>query len=454
MAVRTMGAVGRGARLLSVLGAFGLVLAFGKVHAAYIADPVYDFTGSSRFAWSLGYIVLLWVASYGMGLPELPRTWRQALVAAATASALAALGVSLIQLVVGDALLPRFVVFGAALALVVWQVAVNGLARRGRSRDEDRDRVVLVGNDREAARLTIDLSIAPERHAVLACSLTATAARGDGLASKPLIEAVLAERATVIVIDRLSQADDLVVNQAAALHESGIRVRTLLQFYEEWLGKLPVSELERASLFFDIGEVHRVRYGRLRRLIDLVLGVVGLVPLVIVVPFVVVANLVASRGPLLYSQDRVGKGGEVFRILKLRTMRPSAPGVLANEWTTENDPRITPVGRLLRVTHLDELPQVVNILRGELSVVGPRPEQPRYVAELSESLAFYNLRHLVRPGLTGWAQVKYGYAGDESDALEKLQYEFFYLRHQDLVFDLRVIGRTIRSVVGSQGRGR
>ncbi|WP_421121819.1 sugar transferase [Aquihabitans daechungensis] len=108
----------------------------------------------------------------------------------------------------------------------------------------------------------------------------------------------------------------------------------------------------------------------------------------------------------------------------------------------------------MRATHLDELPQMVNIVKGELSLVGPRPEQPRYVAELSASLPFYGMRHLVRPGLTGWAQVKYGYAGDEDDALEKLQYEFFYLRHQSLRFDLRVMGRTVRSVAGSEGGGR
>jgi lipopolysaccharide/colanic/teichoic acid biosynthesis glycosyltransferase len=109
---------------------------------------------------------------------------------------------------------------------------------------------------------------------------------------------------------------------------------------------------------------------------------------------------------------------------------------------------------MLRVTHLDELPQVLNILRGDLGIVGPRPEQPRYVAELTDKLPFYRLRHLVRPGLTGWAQVKYGYAGSDADALEKLQYEFWYLRHQSLRTDARIIGRTVRSIFGSEGRGR
>jgi lipopolysaccharide/colanic/teichoic acid biosynthesis glycosyltransferase len=230
-----------------------------------------------------------------------------------------------------------------------------------------------------------------------------------------------------------------------------MRVRTLSMFYEEWLGMLPVSELEQVSLMFDIGEVHRGRYGRFKRVTDLVLGLLALPLLVVAVPFVLVGDLVANRGSLFYSQPRVGKNGEPFRIYKFRTMR-AAPEGASTEWTARDDPRITSFGRLLRVSHLDELPQVVNIIKGDLSVVGPRPEQPHYVEELREKLPFYDLRHLVRPGLTGWAQVKYGYAGDESDAMEKLQYEFYYLRHQSLGLDTRIVGRTIRSVLGRAGR--
>ena len=444
----------RAARFLSILAPLLVVGGLSKVHAAWVADPPYDYTGSTRFAWSLAYVVALTVLVYGAGLPEVPRSFKHALATAGAASVGAALTVSAVQLLVGDALLPRFVVFGAALILVPIEAAIWWMARTGQSRDEGRDRVVLVGAEDDGVRLQEELQAGPERHAVLAATILATDAKGDGAMVKPLIDLVVAQGATVVVIDRLAQADDWVINQAAALHEAGVRVRTLLQFYEEWLGKLPISELERASLFFDIGEVHRIRYGRARRIIDVVLGVAGLIPLALVVPFVLVANLIGSRGPLLFRQERVGKGGVSFQILKLRTMAPTGSGPMSDERTVVNDPRITPVGRFLRVTHLDELPQVVNILKGELSVVGPRPEQPRYVAELSAQLPFYNLRHLVRPGLTGWAQVKYGYAGDETDALQKLQYEFFYLRHQNLRFDLRVIGRTVRSVAGGEGRGR
>jgi lipopolysaccharide/colanic/teichoic acid biosynthesis glycosyltransferase len=164
---------------------------------------------------------------------------------------------------------------------------------------------------------------------------------------------------------------------------------------------------------------------------------------------VLVGNLIANRGSLLYHQSRVGRNGRLFDILKFRTMRPGDAG---SEWTHEHDTRVTPFGRWLRRTHVDELPQVLNILRGDLSTVGPRPEQPRYVEELIDKIPFYDLRHRVRPGLTGWAQVKYAYGSSDSDAMEKLQYEFFYLRHQSLSLDLRILGRTVRSVIGRRGR--
>ena len=151
----------------------------------------------------------------------------------------------------------------------------------------------------------------------------------------------------------------------------------------------------------------------------------------------------------------MGKDGEIFTIHKFRTMQPIPPAESSDgqaAWTTEDDPRITPVGRFLRRSHLDEFPQMVNVLRGELSIVGPRPEQPRYVDELRDKIPFYDVRHLVRPGLTGWAQVKQGYASDESDALEKLQFDFYYLRRQGLALDTRIIWRTARGVLAGHGR--
>lgn len=442
------------ARVLSLLGPLGVVFALSKYHADNLGDPPYNYVESFRFAWSLGYAAVLTVAAYGLGLPDLPGDRRRVASAALGASVLAALAVSIAQLALGDALLPRFVVFGAAVVTVPLHLLASTLARTGESWGEARDRVLFVGGDSEGDRLRTDIEVAPERPSVVVAQLAPSEAVAALAADKPLVAAVLDHRVTVIVLDRRAQEESSIVDQVAVLHERGIRVRSLAQFYEEWLAKLPISELERTSLFFDISEVHRIRYGRAKRLIDLVGALVGLVVLVVVTPLVVVANLVANRGPLLYRQERVGRGGRSFRILKFRSMVPHASSAGDAPWTERDDPRITPFGRLLRASHLDELPQVVNVLRGELSLVGPRPEQPRYVRELSERLPFYGMRHLVRPGLTGWAQVKYGYAGDERDAIEKLQYEFFYLRNQSLRFDLRVLGRTVRSVLGGSGRGR
>ena len=433
-------------RLLPYGATLAVVLALGKLHAV---QHRYDYTGSLRFSWSLAYTAVLCIAAYGVGLPDLIRSRRSAVTAALTSTGAAALGMSFVQLAVGSALLPRFVVFGAPVLLVPLYVTIALMALGGRARQGERHRVFAVAETTEAEQLRADLRQDPEVAATVVGTLEPSAAGSRKAGDGPVVAAVRGAAANVLVLDRVAMADDSIVSEAATVHQGGVRVRTLALFYEEWLGKLPVSSLERASLMFDIGEVHRARYGRLKRIIDVVVGCVGTLLLVAVTPVVLVGNLFSNRGPLLYRQQRVGKNGSVFQILKFRTMRPSSDPA---DWTKRTDPRVTPFGRWLRRTHLDELPQVVNILRGDLSIVGPRPEQPRYVEELAEKLPFYQLRHLVRPGLTGWAQVKYPYGGDEGDALEKLQYELYYLRHQRLKFDLQIIGRTLRSVIGHDGR--
>ncbi len=272
----------------------------------------------------------------------------------------------------------------------------------------------------------------------------------SGLGVETLVDRVINADATVLVLSQDAEAEPSIVRQAATCHEAGIRVRTLTGFYEEWLGTMPLAELERTSLMFDIGELHRDRYAWVKRLVDLVGSVPLLVVFVVAVPLVVLGDVLGNRGPLFYAEERVGRNGKVFRIYKFRSMR--SEGKDSSEWTSSADDRITSFGNLLRRSHVDEVPQVLNVMRGDLSFVGPRPEQPRYVAELSEKIAYYDLRHLVSPGITGWAQVKFGYAGDETDALEKLQYDFYYLRNQGLALDLRIIGRTIRSVLKTEGR--
>lgn len=426
------------------------MLGFGRYHARFVGG--YSLHQSGRLAWALVYATVLGVAAYAVGLPDLRIGRRTALEGGLLAAGAAAVAISLIQLAVGSLLLPRFVVFASAAVLVPWYGLCAAVAEDGRASDERRDRVLAVVGPAEAAALEADLERAAERPARLVGVLDPTvAAEGRAEGRRAVVSWATSLEANLVVLDRAAAADDFVVEQVAELHERGdVRVRTLTLFYDEWLGKLPLSELERVSLMFDIGEIHRVRYGRVRRLVDVAAGIVGLAVLAAVLPFVMVGNLLANRGPVLFRQPRVGRHGASFTILKLRTMRPGTAG--DGEWTAEDDPRVTPFGWWLRRAHVDELPQAWNLVRGELTLCGPRPEQPRYVEELRVKIPFYDLRHLVRPGLTGWAQVKYAYGSSVDDALEKLQYEFWYLRHQSPRLDVRVVGRTLRSVAGGRGR--
>jgi lipopolysaccharide/colanic/teichoic acid biosynthesis glycosyltransferase len=419
---------------------------------AHAVASGYVWSGSPRFAWSMTFVGLLCLAAYAFGLPEQRPTRRSALLAAVLATFAAASVISLFQLFVGDALLPRFVVFGSVLVLTPWYVLCAAITHDTDARASERDRVLVVATADELESLEADLARSPERPALVVGWLTPDEAESTSVPpGRPLLTAARESRATVLVLSRVAQSNDDVVLQASTLHEEGVRIRTLSLFYEQWLGKLPIAELERVSLLFDIGEVHAAWYSRVKRLFDIALALCGAFALVLVTPIVAIGDLVANRGPLFYRQPRTGRSGATFEMLKFRTMR-ECPAEDAADWTAAQDVRITPFGRLLRRSHLDELPQVFNILRGDLSVVGPRPEQPHVVAELVDKIPFYGLRHLVRPGLTGWAQVKYPYAGTEAETLEKLQYEFFYLRRQSIAFDARILVRTLREVSGGRGR--
>lgn len=428
----------------------GVVLAFAKLHATQFGE--YDITTSGRLPWLVAYIAALLVCSYGAGLPDgdAARSTRSALAAALGANTLAAVMMSFVQFAGGAPHLPRFVVLASAAVLVPTYATLALVASDTRERQELRALVVVVASVADSMALLNELRREPERAARVVWTLTPAQALGDGPEDVSLLEAAIDTKATVVLLSQEAQDEHEVVRQAAELHGRGVRVRTLSDFYDEWLGKLPLGELERVSLLFDVREVHDGVYARAKRIIDISGAMVALPALLLAIPFIWAANLVANRGPLFYAQERTGKAGRTFRILKFRTMRPSAE--TRGTWTADDDPRITPVGRWLRRTHLDELPQVINILRGDLSFVGPRPEQPHYVETLAEKIPFYSVRHLVRPGLTGWAQVKYSYGASDLDAMEKLQYEFYYLRHQSLSLDARILARTVRSVLGRGGR--
>jgi len=434
----------RSARVLMLLGALSAVFGMAKLHAA---SHSYVFTASDRLGWAFAYVGVLLVAAYATGLPSLARS-RNKLLVSAGAAALGATLMSLITLMVGAQLLPRLVIFGAAAIAAPWYVLCAAVAEGGRQRAEARDRIIVIGDSDEGDLVRTELAAMPERPAVVVAAYGTAEMIGTG-SGLPLVQATEVARCSVVVLSRHASELEHIVDQAALLHRRGIRIRTLTGFYVEWLGKLPIGELERSSMLFDIGEIHGRRYARIKRLADIGAGATGMVALLVAIPLIFVANLFANRGPMFFRQARVGRDGHVFTMWKFRTMRGDATGT---EWTGADDPRITSFGRILRRSHLDELPQAINILRGDLSLVGPRPEQPHYVEQLTDKIPFYDIRHLVRPGLTGWAQVKFGYAGDERDALEKLQYDFFYLQRQTLGLDVRIVARTLRDITGGGGR--
>jgi len=178
---------------------------------------------------------------------------------------------------------------------------------------------------------------------------------------------------------------------------------------------------------------------------------VGLVFLALLMPALALANRLGSPGPLFYRQARVGRRGQPFQVLKFRSMIPDAEAASGAVWAADNDPRITAVGRFLRRTRLDELPQVINVLRGEMSLIGPRPERPEFVEQLAHSIPFYRARHSVRPGLSGWAQVQYRYGNTADDSRIKLEYDLYYVKHASFLLDLRIALQTIGVMLAFKG---
>lgn len=221
--------------------------------------------------------------------------------------------------------------------------------------------------------------------------------------------------------------------------------------YEKLTGKISVEMLRPSWIIFSGGGKRGTLAGLVRRLFNLVMATVGLILSLPLAAFAAIAIKLDSPGPIFYSQERVGKNGRTFKIIKFRSMRQDAEKAGA-QWATERDPRITRIGNFLRKTRIDEIPQFINILFGDMSFVGPRAERPVFVEQLNEQIPFYSQRHLVEPGLTGWAQVNYGYGASVEDSMQKLQYDLYYIKNVSLLFDIWIMFKTIKVVLFGYGR--
>lgn len=228
----------------------------------------------------------------------------------------------------------------------------------------------------------------------------------------------------------------------------GIKVQDATEVLEKTSGKIGVDGLYPSGLIFCDGFNARLS---LHRAVSALASSVLLTLSFPLLPLVALLIKAFSPGPVLYRQERVGKNGEIFTCFKFRTMQKDAEADTGPTWARDDDPRITRIGRLLRLTRMDELPQLWNVLRGDMAFVGPRPERPEFVEWLNREIPYYHLRHTVPPGITGWAQVRYQYGNSVEDAKEKLQYDLYYIKHRSLPLDLLIIFKTIKTILLAKG---
>jgi len=236
--------------------------------------------------------------------------------------------------------------------------------------------------------------------------------------------------------------------------ESGVEITTMPIVYEQLMGRVPIALLPSDWLlrsFLDQAHANSL-YEMLKRVLDILGGLVGTIGYILSYPFIAVLILLDSGRPVLYHQTRLGHNGKEYEIIKYRTMVKDSEQDGKARVTVENDARITRIGKLLRRSHLDEIPQFVNVLRGDMSLVGPRAERASLVNNLQEQVPFYRARLLVKPGITGWAQVNYGYAASVEETMVKLEYDLYYIKHRNLLLDLLILLRTVGTVVGFKGQ--
>ena len=352
-------------------------------------------------------------------------------------------------------------VFMASSALVIlfvsgWRLVFEWLSRRV----APRERLLLVGTGPAAVSLARELF---QRRQELGVEIVGFVDPDPTRVGAPVINpGVIGTVEDIPSIVRARGVDRVVVSLADArgklpmdklleMKLDGVTFDHLASVYEELTGKIAVENLRPSWLIFSAGFKKSRLMKTSKRLVDLVAAGVGLLLAAPVMGLVALAVKMTSSGPAVYRQERVGLHGRVFTVLKFRSMRQDAEASTGAVWAVKNDNRVTPIGRFLRKSRLDELPQLLNVLKGDMSLVGPRPERPEFVKQLTEKIPFYGQRHVLRPGLTGWAQVRYTYGSTVEDAMEKLQYDLFYIKNLSIPFDLFVIFSTIKTVILRRG---
>ncbi len=348
-----------------------------------------------------------------------------------------------------------FFLIMAAPFLAIWRVFLAEIINLPRFRRQ----AVIVGVNAAAENMAQELQRAKHPKVNVLGYISEYATEPGQLGSLPIIGGRSSLRGLVQsgVVDMMIMAIDFKANpelfqEAFEGAKQGITLVPVTSAYEGTSGKIPVEHIgDQWYIALPEKQFLTPLYLCWRKAVDLAFGICGLVVLGLALPILALLIYLDSPGPVFFSQERAGYRGRTFQILKFRSMNTGAEHAENGAWTAKNDVRVTRIGRILRVTHLDELPQALNIVRGEMSLIGPRPILPEYVAELAKNSPFYSYRLSAKPGLTGWAQVKYGYGSGEQDELVKLQYDLYYIKHQSFLLDMLIILKTIAEVVLCHG---
>lgn len=427
---------------------------------AFNTQPVIDFARQRLEAWFY-WLPVIWmillIDSYDRRTSsDINRTVR-----AIGVSALIGAGVYLVVYFTSEASLPRrgvAVFLGSAAALtLLWRVAYIKIFSAARFLH----RVFLVGaGETGLALLRVLKTIDPP---FVLAGLIDDDPEKQGKAfsgfkvigsSQELIPLAAAENVTEFIVAISGKIIPETFETLLEAQQRGIQITRMPVAYEELMERVPIEHLEADWILRSFVDETRESsfYTIVKRLLDILAGLIGVLSLVVIGPLVSLAILIESGRPIVFEQTRAGKGGQPFRIYKFRSMRLHHEEGERPTLTSENDDRVTPLGKFLRKTHLDEWLQFINVLRGDMSLVGPRPELPEYVDHFQQHIPFYRARLLVKPGVTGWAQVHIKYAANLEEMVVKMEYDLYYIKHRTLVMDLLILLRTVAAVFGFRGR--
>ncbi len=375
------------------------------------------------------------------------QVFRMLLVLGVVALALSAVGFAFPTLLPGN---------GSALAglliltitLFCWRTAYSWMVKQSFLRE----RVYVLGTGERAERLVRGLR---ERSA-LGIEVVGWTGNVDGELTRDSVAAhllalVRAKGVHRVIVAMLDRRGTLPVEELLDLRLTGVKVEEATSWLERISGRIEVEQLYPSWLIFADGFRFSNFFRLVRRVLNFSVALVGLLLSLPFIPFIVLAVKLGSPGPALYRQERVGRRGKPFYCYKFRTMRDGAEADTGATWAADDDPRITKVGKFLRSSRLDEIPQLWCVLKGDMHFVGPRPERPEFVEWLSKEIPYYGVRHVVRPGITGWAQVQYKYGNTLEDAREKLQYDLFYIKNASLGLDFLIMFQTIKIVLLGRG---